>query len=35
MFLIAATALTNDFIFVTSNEKEFNRIEELKIENWR
>jgi tRNA(fMet)-specific endonuclease VapC len=33
--LIAAAALTNDFIFVTSNEKEFNRIEALKIENWR
>jgi tRNA(fMet)-specific endonuclease VapC len=33
--LIAATALTNDFILVTSNEKEFNRIEELQIENWR
>ncbi|MEQ8531561.1 MAG: PIN domain-containing protein [Imperialibacter sp.] len=33
--LIAATAWTNDFILVTSNEKEFNRIEELRIENWR
>lgn len=33
--LIAATALANDFVLVTSNEKEFTRIEELKIENWR
>lgn len=34
-FLIAATALVNDLILVTSNEKEFTRIQELKIENWR
>ena len=34
-FLIAATALTNDLILVTSNEKEFQRIQELKIDNWR
>lgn len=34
-FLIAATSLANDLILVTSNEKEFTRIEELKIENWR
>ncbi len=33
--LIAATALTYDLVLVTSNEKEFNRIVELKIENWR
>jgi tRNA(fMet)-specific endonuclease VapC len=34
-FLIAATALANDLILVTSNEKEFKRIKNLKIENWR
>lgn len=34
-FLIAATALANDLILVTSNENEFTRIQELKIENWR
>ena len=34
-FLIAATALANDLILVTSNEKEFTRIQGLKIENWR
>ncbi len=34
-FLIAATALANDLILVTSNEKEFTRIQDLKIENWR
>ncbi len=34
-FLIVATALANDLILVTSNEKEFTRIQELKIENWR
>lgn len=34
-FLIAATALTYDLILVTSNEKEFTRVRELKIENWR
>lgn len=34
-FLIAATALANDLILVTSNEKEFTRLQDLKIENWR
>lgn len=34
-FLIAATALANNMMLVTSNEKEFTRIQELKIENWR
>ena len=33
--LIAATAIACNFILVTSNEKEFVRISELKIENWR
>lgn len=33
--LIAATAIAYNFILVTSNEKEFVRISELKIENWR
>jgi len=33
--LIAATALANDLILVTSNENEFKRIQALKIENWR
>ncbi len=33
--LISATALVNNLVLVTSNEKEFNRIEELEIENWR
>ncbi|HBH07077.1 MAG TPA: VapC toxin family PIN domain ribonuclease [Flavobacteriales bacterium] len=33
--LIAATALANDLILVTSNLGEFSRINELKIENWR
>ena len=32
-FLIAATALTNDLILVTSNEKEFVRVTNLKTEN--
>ena len=32
--LIAAHALSNDLVLVTNNEKEFNRIESLKIENW-
>jgi len=31
---IAGVALSNDLILVTNNEKEFNRIENLKIENW-
>ena len=34
-FLIAATALVNDLILVTSNEKEFTRVQGLRIENWR
>lgn len=33
--LIAGTALANKFIMVSSNLKEFNRISEIKIENWR
>ncbi|MEM6830248.1 MAG: PIN domain-containing protein [Bacteroidota bacterium] len=33
--LIAATAIANDLTLVTSNEKEFKRVEQLKIENWR
>ena len=32
--LIAAHALSNDLVLVTNNEKEFKRIESLKIENW-
>ena len=31
---IAAGALENDMVLVTNNEKHFNRIKELKIENW-
>ena len=31
---IAAQAIARDFILVTNNLKEFNRIKELKIENW-
>ena len=33
--LIAATAIANDLITVTSNIKEFERIPGIKIENWR
>lgn len=33
--LIAATAVAHNFILVTSNEKEFSRIPDLTIENWR
>lgn len=33
--LIAASALAHNCILVTSNVKEFSRIEELEIENWR
>ena len=33
--LIAATTLTLDLILVTSNEKEFSQIPNLKMENWR
>ena len=32
--LIAATALTKNMILVTHNQKEFGRIEGLKIEDW-
>lgn len=32
--LIGATAIANDLIMVTENEKEFSRLENLKIENW-
>lgn len=32
--LIAAHALSNDIILVTNNEKEFQRVNHLKIENW-
>ena len=33
--LIAATALANDLTVVTSNVKEFSRIKDLLVENWR
>jgi tRNA(fMet)-specific endonuclease VapC len=33
--LIAATALTHNQILVTSNVKHFNKIRELRIENWK
>ncbi len=33
--LIAGTAVTHDLILVTSNVKEFAKVKELKIENWR
>lgn len=32
--LIAATALANNLILVTNDEKDFKRIKNLKIENW-
>ncbi|WP_439647486.1 PIN domain-containing protein [Brucepastera parasyntrophica] len=32
--LIASTALTHNQILVTNNVKHFNKIKELKIENW-
>ena len=32
--LIAAHALSRDFILVTNNEKEFKRVKNLKVENW-
>lgn len=32
--LIAAHALSNDIVLVTNNEKEFQRVHSLKIENW-
>lgn len=31
---IAAHALSEDLILVTNNEREFNRVKDLKIENW-
>ena len=33
--LIVATAFTHDLTLVTSNEKEFLRVHDLKVENWR
>lgn len=33
--LIAATAMANELIVVTNNEKEFKRISGLKTENWK
>lgn len=32
--LIAAHALSKDMILVTNNEKEFKRVDDLKLENW-
>jgi tRNA(fMet)-specific endonuclease VapC len=32
--LIASTAITNNLILVTNNEKHFGKLEELEIENW-
>jgi len=32
--LIAAHALSNKLILITNNEKEFNRIKSLKVDNW-
>ncbi len=32
--LIAAHAISHDYILVTNNEKEFRRVDGLKIENW-
>jgi tRNA(fMet)-specific endonuclease VapC len=32
--LLAAQALSRDFILVTNNTKEFERIENIKLENW-
>ena len=32
--LISATALTHDFILISNNEKHFNRITSLHMENW-
>ena len=32
--IVASTALTNNLILVTNNEKHFQRIEGLKMENW-
>ncbi|MFN3235102.1 MAG: type II toxin-antitoxin system VapC family toxin [Gammaproteobacteria bacterium] len=33
--LIAGTAISHDLVLVTSNEKEFVRVPQLKLENWR
>ncbi len=33
--LIAATALQHNLIMVTSNQREFERVDNLQIENWR
>ncbi|SNT17145.1 tRNA(fMet)-specific endonuclease VapC [Ekhidna lutea] len=33
--LIASTAIANNLILVTSNEREFERIQGIQIENWR
>jgi tRNA(fMet)-specific endonuclease VapC len=33
--LIAATALQNNLIMVTSNQREFERVGNLQLENWR
>lgn len=32
--LLAAQAISNNFIFVTNNTKEFKRVKELKLEDW-
>jgi len=32
--LLAAQARSRDLVLVTNNEKEFRRVEQLKIENW-
>ena len=32
--LIGSTAVTNDLIMVTENVREFERIDDIKIENW-
>ncbi|WP_375559531.1 type II toxin-antitoxin system VapC family toxin [Bernardetia sp. OM2101] len=32
--LIAATAIVENLVLITNNEKHFDRIEELKMENW-
>ena len=32
--LIGAQAIGNDLVLVTNNVKEFERIEDIKIENW-
>jgi len=33
--LIAATALSHNFILVTNNVKHFEKIKDLRIENWK